>query len=198
VDVSIALAGQAPDATGDDIAGARLPLPPLHPNGGFRIDPALLYALARTESGFNANAVSPVGARGLMQLMPVTANFIARNQGISGSVADPSANLALGQAYVRYLGEQSGINDNLLAILASYNAGPNAAAVWYNQLQDDSDPLVFLETIPNDETRRFIHQVLADSWIYAEEIGLRPASLDDLAQGNFPLLRNMQALAAAN
>jgi soluble lytic murein transglycosylase-like protein len=198
VDVAIALAGQMPDAMGNDIASARLPLPPLHPDGGFQIDPALVYALARTESGFNAHAVSPAGARGLMQLMPVTAHFIARNQGISGAVSDPAANLALGQAYIRYLGEQNGINDNLLAILASYNAGPNAAASWYNQLRDDSDPLVFLETIPNDQTRRFIHQVLADSWIYAEEIGMRPASLDDLAQGNFPLLRNMQAIAAAN
>jgi len=198
VDVAIALAGQVPDVTGNDIASARLPLPPLHPDGGFQIDPALLYALARTESGFNPRAVSPVGARGLMQLMPVTAHFIARNQGISGAISDPSANLALGQAYVRYLGAQSGINDNLLAILASYNAGPNAAAAWYGQLQDDSDPLIFLETIPNDQTRHFIHQVLADSWIYAEEIGMRPSSLDDIAQGNFPQLRNMQALAAAN
>jgi soluble lytic murein transglycosylase-like protein len=197
VDVAIAIAGQMPQS-GSDIAGARLPLPALHPNGGFSIDPALVYALARTESGFNAHAVSPVGARGLMQLMPVTANFIARNRGMSAAVSDPSQNLALGQAYVRYLGEQSGINNNLLAILASYNAGPNAAAAWYNQLQDDSDPLVFLESIPNDETRRFIHQVLADSWIYAEEIGLRPASLDDIAQGNFPTLRNMPSVASAN
>jgi soluble lytic murein transglycosylase-like protein len=196
VDVAIAISGQLP--SGNEIAGARLPLPALHPNGGFTIDPALVYALARTESGFDAHAVSPAGARGLMQLMPVTAHFIARNQGISGAVSDPSANLALGQAYVRYLGQQSGIDNNLLAILASYNAGPNAAAIWYNQLQDDSDPLVFLESIPNDETRRFIHQVLADSWIYAEEIGLRPASLDDLAQGNFPTLRNVPAVAAAN
>jgi soluble lytic murein transglycosylase-like protein len=197
VDVAIAIAGQMPDA-GSAIAGARLPLPALHPNGGFSIDPSLVYALARTESGFNASAVSPVGARGLMQLMPVTANFIARNQGMSAAVSDPSENLALGQAYVRYLGQQNGIDGNLLAILASYNAGPNAAAAWYNQLQDDSDPLVFLESIPNDETRRFIHQVLADSWIYAEEIGLRPASLDDLAQGNFPTLRNPRAVASAN
>jgi soluble lytic murein transglycosylase-like protein len=196
VDVAVAISGQLPQ--GNEIAGARLPLPALHPNGGFTIDPALVYALARTESGFNAHAVSPAGARGLMQLMPVTAHFIARNQGISGAVSDPSANLALGQAYVRYLGQQSGIDNNLLAILASYNAGPNAAALWYNQLQDDSDPLVFLESIPNDETRRFIHQVLADSWIYAEEIGLRPASLDDLAQGNFPALRNVPAVASAN
>jgi soluble lytic murein transglycosylase-like protein len=196
VDVAVAISGQMPE--GNAIAGARLPLPALHPDGGFTIDPALVYALARTESGFDADAVSRAGARGLMQLMPVTAHFIARNQGISGAVSDPSANLALGQAYVRYLGQQSGIDNNLLAILASYNAGPNAAAVWYNQLQDDSDPLVFLESIPNDETRRFIHQVLADSWIYAEEIGLRPASLDDLAQGNFPLLRNVPAVASAN
>jgi soluble lytic murein transglycosylase-like protein len=197
VDVAIGIAGQG-FATGDDIAGARLPLPALHPQGGFTIDPSLLYALARTESGFDSYAVSCVGARGMMQLMPQTARFIARDQGISGAVSDPSTNLALGQAYIRYLGEQRGIDDNLLAILASYNAGPVAAAAWYNALQDDSDPLLFIETIPNDETRHFVHDVLTDSWIYAEEIGLRPASLDDLAQGNFPQLRTPAALAAAN
>jgi soluble lytic murein transglycosylase-like protein len=197
VDVAIAVAGRSPDS-GSDIAGAKLPLPALHPNGGFTIDPSLVYALARTESGFDAHAVSPAGARGLMQLMPVTANFIARNTGIPGPVSDPSANLALGQGYIRYLGQQSGIDNNLLAILASYNAGPNAAAAWYSALQNDSDPLVFLESIPNDETRHFIHQVLADSWIYAQEMGLRPASLDDLAQGNFPQLRAMPDFASAN
>jgi soluble lytic murein transglycosylase len=131
----------------------------------------------------------------MMQLMPETAHFIARDQGISGSVADPSTSLALGQAYIRYLGEQPGIDDNLLAILASYNAGPGAAAAWYNALRDDSDPLLFIETIPNDQTRHFVHDVLTDSWTYAEEIGLRPASLDDLAQGNFPQLQSLAALA---
>jgi soluble lytic murein transglycosylase len=55
-------------------------------------------------------------------------------------------------------------------------------------LQEDSDPLMFIETITNDETRRFVRQVLADSWIYAEEIGLKPTSLDELAEGNFPQL----------
>jgi soluble lytic murein transglycosylase-like protein len=198
VDVAIGIAGQGIADTGNEIAGARLPLPNLQPAGGFTIDPALLYALARTESGFDSGAVSACGARGMMQLMPETAHFIARNQGITGSVSNPATSLALGQAYIRYLGDQPGIEDNLLAILASYNAGPGAAQSWYDALQDDSDPLLFIETIPNDQTRHFIHDVLTDSWIYAEEIGLRPASLDDLAQGNFPTLSTQTALAAAN
>ncbi len=194
VDVAIAIAGQT-TAADNDIADARLPMPAMHPTGGFTVDPPLVYALTRTESGFDRNAVSPAGARGLMQLMPVTANFIARNQGIAGATSDPSANLALGQGYIHYLGQQPGINENLLAILASYNAGPNAAADWYSALQQGGDPLVFIETIPNAQTRRFVHQVLADSWIYAEEIGLRPRSLDDIAEGNFPQLGDYNALA---
>jgi soluble lytic murein transglycosylase-like protein len=197
VDVAIAIAGQDPD-TGSEIAGARLPLPALHPLGGFTVDPALVYALARTESGFEPNVVSPAGARGLMQLMPVTAHYIARTQGISGSLADPSANLAIGQGYIRFLAGQSGINNNLLAILASYNAGQGAAAAWFGGDQPGADPLLALESIPNDETRHFVHQVLTDSWIYAEELGLRPQSLDDLAEGNVPQLRDETAIASAN
>jgi soluble lytic murein transglycosylase-like protein len=197
VDVAIAIAGQLPDAA-SAIAGARLPLPALHPNGGFTVDPSLVYALARTESGFEPNVVSPAGARGLMQLMPVTANYIARTQGIANNISDPSTNLALGQGYIRFLAGQPGISNNLLAILASYNAGQNAAAAWFGSSPEGADPLVILETIPNNQTRHFVHQVLADSWVYAEEIGLRPESLDDLAQGNFPTLRNPRAVASAN
>jgi soluble lytic murein transglycosylase-like protein len=197
VDVTIAIAGALPAPT-SEIAGAQLPLPALHPVGGFTVDPALVYALARTESGFDAQAVSRCGARGLMQLMPETANYVRREEGVTGSLSDASDNLALGQGYIRYLGQQPGIDNNLLAILASYNAGPGAAAAWYSQLQDDSDPLVFIETIPNDETRRFVRQVLADSWLYAEEIGLKPDSLDELAEGNFPLLDQNFATADAD
>ncbi len=187
VDITIAIAGTLPSPV-DEIAGARLPLPAMHPQGGFSVDPALIYALARTESGFDASATSRVGARGLMQLMPQTAATMRQTEGVSGSINDPSANLALGQAYLKYLGDQPGIQDNLLAILASYNAGPGAASAWYSAIKDDSDPLLFIETIPNDETRRFVRQVLADSWLYAEEIGVKPRSLDELAQGDFPTL----------
>ncbi len=197
VDITVAIGGTLPSPV-DEIAGAHLPLPALHPAGGFTIDPSLVYALARTESGFNARAVSRCGARGLMQLMPSTAHAVEHIKGISGDLDDPAENLALGQGYVKYLGEQQGINNNLLAILASYNAGPGTASAWYSALQDDSDPLMFLESIPNNETRRFVRQVLADSWIYAEEIGLEPDSLDQLAEGNFPKLNQAFTTAAAN
>ena len=196
-DVAIAIANTLPSPV-DEIAGAHLPLPAIHPEGGFTVDPALVYALARTESGFNAYAVSRCGARGLMQLMPSTAAVMHREEGVSGELSDPSANLAYGQAYLTYLGQQSGINNSLLAILASYNAGPNAAAAWVAQDQDSSDPLLFIETIPNAETRRFVRQVMADSWLYAEEIGLQPASLNQLAQGNFPTLGTAEAVASTN
>lgn len=189
VDVTIAIASTMPSPV-DEIAGARLPLPAMHPQGGFSVDPALIYALARTESGFDAHATSPVGARGLMQLMPQTAATMRAAEGVTGSINDPSANLALGQAYLKYLGSQPGIQDNLLAILASYNAGPGAASAWYSAIKDDSDPLLFIETIPNDQTRRFVRQVLADSWLYSEEIGLKPRSLNVLAEGDFPTLQD--------
>lgn len=196
-DVAIAVANTMSSPV-DEIAGAHLPLPAIHPTGGFTVDPALVYALARTESGFNANATSRCGARGLMQLMPVTAATMHRMTGVSGALSDPSANLAYGQAYLTFLGQQPGINNNLLAIIASYNAGPNAAAAWYTQLQSDSDPLLFIETISNNETRRFVRQVMADSWLYAEEIGLQPQSLNELAAGNFPQMGSATAVASAD
>jgi soluble lytic murein transglycosylase len=197
-DVAIAIANTQVSPV-DEIAGAHLPLPAIHPNGGFTVDPALVYALARTESGFDAHAVSRCGARGLMQMMPVTAATMHRMTGVSGDLSDPSASLAYGQAYITFLGQQPAINNNLLAIIASYNAGPNAAAAWYTQLQDGSDPLLFIETISNNETRRFVRQVMADSWLYAEEIGIQPQSLNELAAGNFPELTPAgTAVASAN
>lgn len=186
VDIVVALADSA--NTTNAIAGTRLPMPSLYPQGGFSVNPALIYALTRTESGFNPHATSAVGARGLMQLMPSTADLMRRTNSISGAITDPSANLAMGQAYLKYLAKLPGIKGNLLAVLASYNAGPGAAAAWYGAIDDESDPLLFIETIPNNQTRHFVHQVLADSWIYAGEIGIQPQSLNQLAEGNFPSL----------
>lgn len=186
VSVAVALASTADSP--NELAGIRLPMPSLSPQGGFSVNPALVYALTRTESGFDPSATSSVGARGLMQLMPGTANLMRRVNDISGAITDPAANLAMGQAYLKYLGNLPDIKGNLLAILASYNAGPNAASAWYGTLDGNSDPLLFIESISNNQTRHFVHQVLTDSWIYAEEIGMQTHSLDELAEGNFPTL----------
>lgn len=193
--VTAALAQTLPSA--NEYAGIQLPVPPLNPQGGFSVNPALIYALARTESGFNPDARSAVGARGLMQLMPRTANSMRRQNDINGAITNPAANLAMGQAYLKYLANQPGINGNLLAILASYNAGPNAAAAWYGKLSGTSDPLLFIESIPDDQTRHFVHQVLADSWIYDAEIGIPSYSLNELAEGSFPQLDGVTPANAA-
>lgn len=186
VDIAVALKHELP---GNAIAGMKLPLPALHPAGGFQVDPSLVYALTRTESGFDPHARSSVGAQGLMQLMPVTARAMARQNGLADRPEDPAINLALGQSYLLYLGNQPGVERNLLDILASYNAGPVAASKWGRTIKDGGDPLIFIESIPNPQTRRFVHQVLADSWIYAEQIGGTPASLTALAEGRFPQLQ---------
>ena len=186
--VSVAVALASTNDSPNELAGVRLPMPSLSPQGGFSVNPALIYALTRTESGFDPSATSSVGARGLMQLMPDTANLMRRVSDISGPITDPATNLAMGQAYLKYLADLPDIKGNLLAILASYNAGPNAAAAWYGSLSKGADPLLFIETIPNNQTRHFVHQVLTDSWIYADEIGMQPHSLDELAEGSFPTL----------
>lgn len=186
IDTAVALANDVPAS--NELAGVSLPMPVMRPQGGFSVNPALIYALTRTESGFDPDATSSVGARGLMQLMPCTARLMRKVNGISGAITNPSTNLAIGQAYLKYLADLPDIKGNLLAVLASYNAGPNAASAWYGNLTAASDPLLFIEDISNTQTRHFVMQVLADSWIYAEEIGIQPQSLNELAEGNFPTL----------
>ncbi len=164
-----------------------LPLPPLHPTGGFRIDPALVYALTRLESDFDSRAVSPAGARGLMQIMPMTARFMTGNSSLDGErLRDPAFNLALGQRYVAYLAGQDGVDGDLLRMLASYNIGPASFIRMDAMIRDDNDPLLFIEAISNAETRTFVRRALTYAWIYAARLGRRPPGLDALVAGEFP------------
>ena len=115
VDLAAQLAALTETARGHACDACGLPLPPLHPTGGFRIDPALVYALTRLESDFDSGAVSPAGARGLMQIMPMTARFMTGNAALgSEKLHDPAFNLALGQRYVAYLAGQDGVDGDLL------------------------------------------------------------------------------------
>jgi soluble lytic murein transglycosylase-like protein len=194
MDVAIAFNAEAPNTI---YSAARLPLPGLQPSGGFQVNPSLIYAVALTESGFNTDAVSPVGARGLMQLMPETAGSMARLSGVQGNLSNPAVSLALGQTYLQYLGNQHWVDGNLLDVLASYNAGPAAAVAWAARYRHGGDPLIFMESIPNGQTRHFVRQVLAESWIYARELGVTPDSLNALAEGRFPHLTRYQGTTLA-
>ncbi len=185
------LATQAADLVaaidGKPRASIRFTVPSYAPSGGFTTDPALILGIARTESNFKVRLVSRAGASGLMQIMPATAYFITG--GRPGDVFDPANNLALGERYLAWLGASPGIGANLLKVLASYNAGPNAFADWSKGIVDHGDPLLFLEAIPIDETRAFIPRVLTYTWLYAARMGHVPASLDALAADTWPRYR---------
>lgn len=167
----------------------RFPLPRLRPRGGFRVDPPLVYALARVESNFDSQAVSAAGARGLMQLLPVAVSAVGVVLADADQLGEPAFNLALGQRYLCYLAEQEGVGSNLIRLLASYNAGPGNLLHWLGDMRDGGDPLLFIEAIPNPETRSFVEHVLAYSWIYAGRLHLPAPSLDELAAGAFRGLR---------
>ncbi|MFD0387841.1 lytic transglycosylase domain-containing protein [Tistrella bauzanensis] len=166
------------------------PVPDYRPRGGFSVDRALLYALARKESNFNPQAVSPAGARGLMQLMPGTAQLVARSLGLGGglSLNHPDINLQLGQAYLRRLMDEGHIGNNLVNVLAAYNAGPGNLRRWQDArgIDQETDPLFFIETIPVPETRDFLEQVLTNLWIYRSRLGQTSPSLAALAEGDWP------------
>jgi soluble lytic murein transglycosylase len=181
------LAAFQPEQGDNPSPAIHMKMPHLQPLGGFRIDPALVYALTRLESNFNAAAVSPAGANGLMQIMPVTARYIAGRTKLPGAeLRDPAYNLALGQRYVAYLADQDGIDGDLIRMLAAYNSGPGSFGRWSSTLHDNGDPLLFIEAIPNVETRNFVRHALTYTWLYATRMRLPAHSLDELASGIYP------------
>ncbi|MBC7800195.1 MAG: lytic transglycosylase domain-containing protein, partial [Gemmatimonadaceae bacterium] len=188
------LAAQLAPILQPETVAMRLPPARLSPSGGFRVDPALVYAMTRTESNFDPRAVSPAGARGLMQLMPLTADWVMRDFGPGPHKAgrtttrlhDPATNLDLGQRYILYLASSEGIGSDLIRMLASYNSGPGAFHRWSSSIRHMGDPLLFIESVPIDETRAYIPRVLAYTWLYAARLKLPTPSLDELAAGTWP------------
>ncbi|MES2711063.1 MAG: lytic transglycosylase domain-containing protein [Pseudomonadota bacterium] len=175
---------------------ARVPMPRLAPEGGFRVDPALLYALTRQESNFQADAISTAGARGLMQLMPDTASYVANDPTLAGDAIDrlhePGLSLELGQRYLLMLARQQGMEGDLIRILAAYNAGPGNVMRWQPPTGHRDDPFLYIESIPFDETREYVQRVLVFSWAYAARLSFPTPSLDALAAGTFPRFASTQ------
>lgn len=176
---------------GGGFDGAAYPIPAWTPGEGFRIDRALIYALIRQESRFNPKAISYAGARGLMQLMPGTASFVARDQQFRSKkrahLYEPEINLTLGQKYIEILLKNKKINGSLFLMAAAWNGGPGNLNKWRKSTEYMDDPLFFIESIPARETRVFIERVLSNLWIYRDRLGQQAPSLDALATGVWPL-----------
>jgi soluble lytic murein transglycosylase len=169
--------------------GALYPVPGWRPSEGFSVDRALVFAIVRQESRFRVRAQSRAGARGLMQLMPTTAGYMAGRR-FSGSARselfDPDLNLSLGQKYIQYILGQEYIDGNLLYGLAAYNAGPGNLLKWRDRVDYAGDPLLFIESLPSRETRKYIERVLSNYWIYRMRLGQEPVSMDALIGGDWP------------
>ena len=121
-----------------------------------------------------------------MQIMPDTAAFVTGSPRQARRLHEPSANLAIGQRYLASLSSLDGIGDDLIRILASYNAGPGNVLRWTASMRGQDDPLMFMEAIPVAETRAFVPRALAYAWLYAAQMHLPSPSLDALAAGEFP------------
>jgi len=185
--------GESPvgEGAGDGFVSAFYPVPLWEPEGGWTLDRALLFAFIRQESGFNPDAKSYAGARGLMQVMPATAAYIAgdptlRRAGGREQLHSPEGNLALGQKYLDYLLKLPEVDGNLFYAAVAYNGGPGNLRKWRKAVQHDNDPLLFIESIPSRETRLYVERVIANLWMYRSRMGQTSPSLDMVAAGDWP------------
>nr|WP_245195956.1 transglycosylase SLT domain-containing protein [Aeromonas sanarellii] len=132
---------------------------------------SLLYAISRQESALYPLAQSPVGARGLMQLMPATARETAGKLGVpyrnEQQLFDPAMNIRLGSAYLKRLLDV--YDGNRILAAAAYNAGPGRVKRWREQ--SENKPMdVWVESIPYRETRNYVQNVLSFDLIYQHKL----------------------------
>ena len=177
----------------------RYPVASWRPKTGWRVDPALAFAHALQESRFQASAVSPANARGLMQIRPGTARDHNRRLNLGANysdLADPEVNLAYGQRHLEMLRDTPATEGKLPKIMAAYNAGLTPVTRWNTEINDFDDPLLWMESIPYWETRGYVAIVMRNYWMYERSAGLPSPSRRALAQGlwpEFPAMANVRS-----
>jgi soluble lytic murein transglycosylase len=155
---------------------------PIHSFPAFPIlrvppEPAFLLGIARQESEFNPNIVSGAGARGLLQVMPITANHVCKDYKLKCDVprllTDTSYNAMMGSAYIA--DRMSEFRGSYVLGIAGYNAGPGRARQWITEFGDPRDPKVdvvdWIMRIPFEETREYVQKVLANIQVYRARLG---------------------------
>jgi soluble lytic murein transglycosylase len=141
------------------------------------LDPSLIAGVIYVESRFR-DQTSHAGAKGLMQIMPSTADYIARKSGgtrfVQGDLADPQINIAYGSWYLRYLLEH--YHGNTILALAAYNAGEGKVDEWWRDVAERGERFRAADHIPFPETRDYVSRVLSARRDYrreyARELGL--------------------------
>jgi soluble lytic murein transglycosylase len=176
------------------------------PQGSGLPEPAFTHAIIRQESGFDPGVASGVGARGMMQLMPATAQVVARGLGVpysAGRLGDPEYNMRLGTAYLGQLVDQ--FSGSYVMASAGYNAGPGRSVQWAAECGDPrggtTDPADFIECIPFSETRNYVMRIMEGVQIYRARLngGTAPLAISaDLKRGGWQPSLAAQTAGAAN
>jgi len=161
---------------------------PVHPFPAYKPlrkppETAFLLGLARQETEFNTLIVSGAGAKGLLQVMTITAKHVCRDYKIKCDIkrllSDPSYNTMLASAYVGDRMEE--FSGSYILTLAGYNAGPGRTRQWIREFGDPRnpkvDPIDWIERIPFQETREYVAKVLANIQIYRARLGEEQAAL---------------------
>ena len=146
-------------------------------------EPAFIFGIARQESEFNSLTMSGAGARGILQVMPVTAKHVCRDYNLKCDIArlvkDPAYNTMLGSAYIADRMQE--FTGSYVLTLAGYNAGPGRAREWIKEFGDPRDPKVdaidWIHRIPFEETREYVQKVLSNIQVYRARLGEEETAL---------------------
>ena len=144
---------------------------------------AMMLGIARQESEFNTTILSGAGARGLMQVMPITAQHVCRDHKVKCEIdrlsTDPAYNLMMASAYIGDRMDE--FKGSYVLTIAGYNAGPGRARQWIREFGDPRttgvDPIDWIHRIPFEETREYVQKVLSNIQVYRARLGASATAL---------------------